>query len=153
MHRRNRSHRLARRDCFSLQCSLSGQAASRAVSFLWGCLDSLTIIFVFWLTVFSISSILGSHLFSKVVCIVLTLMPEFSALSLYAGHAGSITMISFPGLYRVEIARKTENLAPGETRMFCGFVFVPNVFVMYLASASLKSAIPFASPYFVYLLS
>src|SRR5438445_13751854 len=79
-------------------------------------------------------------------------MPAFSALSLYAGHAGSITIISFPGFNKVEIARKTENLAPGDTKMFCGFVLVSNLLVTYFARVSLNSAIPFESPYFVYLL-
>jgi hypothetical protein len=47
----------------------------------------------------------GSHFVSKVVLIVLTFMPAFNAQSLYAGHAGSITIISSPGFSSVVIAK------------------------------------------------
>ena len=77
-----------------------------------------TIIFVFELIIFLICSIDGSHSSSKVVFIVLTLIPAFNAQSLYAGHAGSITIISSPGFSSVLIAEKIENLAPGLTMIF-----------------------------------
>ncbi len=72
---------------------------------------------MFELIVFSICSKDGSHLFSKVVLMVLTLIPEFSAQSLYAGHAGSITIISSPGLRSVDIAVKIENTINSNTKM------------------------------------
>ena len=76
--------------------------------------------------------------------IVLTLIPAFSAQSLYAGHAGSITIISSPGFSNVVIAVKIENLAPGLTIMFSCVTFTLNFFETYFASESLKIGIPFA---------
>ena len=102
------------------------------------------IIFVFELIVFSICFKDGSHLSSRVVLMVLTLIPEFSAQSLYAGHAGSITIISSPGLRSVDIAVKIENLAPGLTMMLSCVTLVLNLSETYFASASLKIGIPFA---------
>ena len=74
---------------------------------------------------FLISSMLGSHSFSSVVLIALNLTPAFKVQSLYAGHAGSITIISSPGVNNVEIAKKTENLAPGDTKIFSLSILIP----------------------------
>src|SRR3989337_2469584 len=80
---------------------------------------------------------------------VLTFIPEFNAFSAYAGHAGSMTIISSPGCKRVDMVKNTENLAPGETITFSVFVLVWYLSAVFFARASLNSGIPFDSPYFV----
>ena len=95
-----------------------------------------------------ISSMLGSHLFSNVVFTVLTLMPAFIAHCLYAGHAGSITIISSPGSKSVVIDRKTPNLAPGVTMTFSELIFASKFSLANSANFVLNSGNPFAGPYF-----
>ena len=68
---------------------------------------------------------------------------------MYAGHDGSITIISSPGFSNVLIAEKIENLAPGLTIIFSSVTSTLNFFETYFASASLKIGIPFACPYFI----
>ena len=75
---------------------------------------------------------------------VLTLIPAFSAQSLYAGHAGSMTIISSPGLSSVVIAVKIENLAPGLTIILSCVILVLNLSEIYFTSASRNTGIPFA---------
>ncbi len=99
--------------------------------------------------IFFICSIDGSHFPSNVVFIVLTLIPAFNAQSLYAGHAGSITIISSPGFNNVLIAEKIENLAPGLTKIFSCVILTSNFFETNSANASLNIGIPFACPYFM----
>ena len=74
---------------------------------------------------------------------VLTLIPAFNAQSLYAGHAGSMTIISSPGFSSVVIAVKIENLAPGLTMILSGVTFVLNFFEINLTNSSLNIGIPF----------
>ena len=98
---------------------------------------------------FLISFIDGSQFCSSVVFIVLTLIPAFNAQSLYAGHAGSITISSSPGLSRVVIAKNIENLAPGLTRILSCEIFALNFLEEYSANAALNWGKPFACPYLV----
>ena len=95
-----------------------------------------------------ICSIVGSHLLSKDVLIVLTFTPEFIAHSLYAGHAGSIIITSSPALSNVEIERKTPNLAPGTTKIFSEFTSQSKFSLQNFATVCLNSGSPFAGPYF-----
>ena len=68
---------------------------------------------------------------------------------MYAGHDGSITIISSPGLSNVLIAEKIENLAPGLTMIFSCVISTLNFCETYFASASLNFGIPLACPYFI----
>ena len=92
-------------------------------------------------------SIVGSQLVSNVVLIVLTLTPAFIAHCLYAGHAGSITINSSPGLSRLEIARNTPNLAPGITRTFSELIPPLKCSLQNSEIDFLNSPRPFAGPY------
>ena len=75
-------------------------------------------------------------------------MPEFIAHCLYAGHAGSMTIISSLGSNNVVIARKTPNLAPGVTMTFSKFTLASKLLFANSANFVLNSGNPFAGPYF-----
>jgi hypothetical protein len=61
---------------------------------------------------------------------------------LYAGHAGSITIISSPGFSSVVIAVKIENLAPGLTKILSCVILVLNFSDTYDANFSLNAGTP-----------
>ena len=64
----------------------------------------------------------GSHFSSRLVLITLVLTPRSFAISLYAGHAGSITIISSPGLRTEENVQKIANRPPTVAMMFSGHI-------------------------------